>query len=73
MDASPPYFCTALCSYVRVAYLGRLKEFELLGGGVERETMIGREAVAADGQSVLARGVALILCPAIGRILFGEA
>lgn len=35
MDASPPYFCTALCSYVRVAYLGRLKEFELLGGGVE--------------------------------------
>ena len=73
MDASPPYFCTALCSYVRVAYLCRLKEFELLGGGVERETMIGRQTVAADSQSVLARGVALVLCPAVGWILLGEA
>ena len=49
------------------------REFQLINLVVERQPVMGREAVLADRQPMLARRIALVLRPAVLGKLFGDA
>ena len=49
------------------------EEFELVYLVVETLAMVGRETKFAHRQAVFASGVALVLCPAIHRVLLGKS
>ena len=49
------------------------REFQLINLVVERQPVVGREAVLADRQPMLARRIALVLRPALLGKLFGDA
>ena len=49
------------------------REFQLVDLVVERQPVMGREAVLADRQPMLARRIALVLRPAVLGKLFGDA